>query len=161
MERKLERDSSGDSKTGVIPFAVVRQYSGLEVLQQVKDGRLPMAPISDVIPIDLRDLEFGRATIVSTPNEKFYNTMGIVHGGYAMTLLDTCMGLAIYTTLSVKPIKAETGPLRAVGHAVHTGTRTATAEGRLIDEEGRLYAHGTTTCFLFPVDDAPAPLMRS
>jgi uncharacterized protein (TIGR00369 family) len=175
MERNVERDSSANSKTGVIPFAVVRQYSGLEVLQQVKDGRLPMAPISDVIPIDLRDLEFGRATIVSTPNKRFYNTIGIVHGGYAMTLLDTCMGLAIYTTLSsgigyttietkvnfVKPIKAETGPLRAVGHAVHTGTRTATAEGRLIDEEGRLYAHGTTTCFLFPADDAPAPLRRS
>jgi len=100
--------------------------------------------------------------------------MGIVHGGYAMTLLDTCMGVAIYTTLSsgvgyttietkvnfVKPITAETGLLRAVGHAVHSGTRTATAEGRLVDEEGKLYAHGTTTCFLFPLEDAPGPLRR-
>ncbi len=119
-------------------------------------------------------MEFGRATIVTTPNERFYNTMGIVHGGYAMTLLDTCMGVAIYTTLSsgvgyttietkvnfVKPITAETGLLRAVGHAVHSGTRTATAEGRLVDEEGKLYAHGTTTCFLFPLEDAPGPLRR-
>jgi uncharacterized protein (TIGR00369 family) len=175
MEKNVEPDASASSKTGVIPFVVMRQYSGLEVLQQVKDGRLPLAPISDVIPFDLRDMEFGRATIVSTPNEKFYNTMGIAHGGYAMTLLDSCMGVAIYTTLSsgigytsietkvnfVKPIKAETGLLRAVGHAVHTGTRTATAEGRLIDEEGKLYAHGTTTCFLFPLDDAPGPLRRS
>jgi uncharacterized protein (TIGR00369 family) len=91
-----------------------------------------------------------------------------------MTLLDTCMGVAIYTTLSsgvgyttietkvnfVKPIIAETGRLRAVGHAVHSGTRTATAEGRLVDEEGKLYAHGTTTCFLFPLEDAPGPLRR-
>jgi uncharacterized protein (TIGR00369 family) len=153
----------------------MRQHSGLEVLQLVKEGRLRLPPISDAIPFDLRDFEFGRATIVSTPNEKFHNTMGIMHGGYAMTLLDSCMGVAIYTTLSsgigyttietkvnfVKPITTETQLLRAVGHAVHIGTRTATAEGRLIDEEGKLYAHGTTTCFLFPLDDAPGPLRRS
>src|SRR5260370_2676128 len=94
-------------------------------------------------------MEFGRATIVTTPNERFYNTMGIVHGGYAMTLLDTCMGVAIYTTLSsgvgyttietkvnfVKPITAETALLRAVGHAVHSGNRTATSAGSVVDEE--------------------------
>jgi uncharacterized protein (TIGR00369 family) len=82
--------------------------------------------------------------------------------------------VAIYTTLSsgigyttietkvnfVKPITVETRLLRAVGHAVHTGTRTGTAEGRLVDEEGNLYAHGTTTCFLFPLKDAPGPLRR-
>jgi len=174
MVRNVQRDSSAKPKTGVIPFAVMRQYSGLEVLRQVKNGQLPPPPIRDVIPFDLWDMEFGRATIVTTPNERFYNTMGIVHGGYAMTLLDTCMGVAIYTTLSsgvgyttietkvnfVKPITAETGLLRAVGHAVHSGTRTATAEGRLVDEEGKLYAHGTTTCFLFPLEDAPGPLRR-
>jgi uncharacterized protein (TIGR00369 family) len=175
MEKTVEGDWSGNFRTGVIPFAVMRQHSGLDVLQLVKEGRLPLPRISDVIPFDLKDFEFGRATIVSMPNEKFHNTMGIMHGGYAMTLLDSCMGVAVYTTLSsgigyttietkvnfVKPITSETGPLRAVGHAVHTGARTATAEGRLIDEEGKLYAHGTTTCFLFPLDDAPGPLRRS
>ena len=175
MEKTAERGSSGNFRTGVIPFAVMRQHSGLEILQLVKEGRFPLPRMSEVIPFDLRDFEFGRATIVSTPNEKFHNTMGIMHGGYAMTLLDSSMGVAIYTTLSsgigyttietkvnfVKPITTETGLLRAVGHAVHTGTRTATAEGRLIDEEGKLYAHGTTTCFLFPLDDAPGPLRRS
>ena len=175
MEKNVKGDSSGNSWTGVIPFALMRQHSGLEVLQLVKEGRLPLPPISDVIPFDLKDFEFGRATIVSRPSEKFHNTMGIMHGGYAMTLLDSCMGVAIYTTLSsgigyttietkvnfVKPITTETELLRAVGHAVHAGTRTATAEGRLIDEEGKLYAHGTTSCFLFPLDDAPGPLRRS
>jgi uncharacterized protein (TIGR00369 family) len=144
----------------------MRRYNGLQVLQQVKEGVLPMSPMSDTIPFELMGMEFGKATLVSIPSEKFYNTMGIVHGGYAMTLLDSCMGVAIYTTLDsgigyttietkvnfVKPVTAESGLLRAVGHAVHVGTRTATAEGRLVDEEGKLYAHGTTTCFLFPLD---------
>jgi uncharacterized protein (TIGR00369 family) len=175
MEKNVEGDSSSNARTGVIPFALMRQHSGLEVLQLVKEGRLPLPPMSDMISFDLRDFEFGRATIVSTPSERYRNTMGIMHGGYAMTLLDSCMGAAIYTTLSsgigyttietkvnfVKPITTETELLRAVGHAVHAGTRTATAEGRLIDGEGKLYAHGTTTCFLFPLDDAPGPLRRS
>src|SRR5258708_22091518 len=152
----------------------MKQYSGLEGLRQVQDGQLPLPVIRNVMPFDLWDMEFGRATIITTSDERFYNTMGIVHGGYAMTLLDTCMGVAIYTTLGsgigyttietkvnfVKPITAETGLLRAVGHAVHSGTRTATAERRLVDEEGKLYAHGTTTCFLFPLEDAPGPLRR-
>jgi uncharacterized domain 1 len=173
MEKNVEGASSGSS--GVIPFALMRQHGGLEILQLVREGRLPLPPITGVIPFDLSEFEFGRATIVSTPSEKFHNTMGIMHGGYAMTLLDSCMGVAIYTTLSsgvgyttietkvnfVKPITTATELLRAVGHAVHTGARTATAEGRLIDEEGKLYAHGTSTCFLFPLDDAPGPLRRS
>jgi len=75
MVRNVDRDSSAKPKTGVIPFAVMRKYSGLEVLRQVKDGQLPPPPIRDVIPFDLWDMEFGRATIVTTPNERFYNTM--------------------------------------------------------------------------------------
>lgn len=174
MERNIDRGSSAKSKTGVIPFQIMQHHSGLEVLQRMKDGLLPAPAMSDVFRFKLGDFEFGKATLVSTPRAEFNNTMGIMHGGYAMTLLDSCMGVAIYTTLSsgfgyttietkvnfVKPITAETGLLRAVGHAVHTGTRTATAEGRLIDGEGKLYAHGTTTCFLFPLDGAPGPLRR-
>ena len=174
MERNVDPGSSADVKVGVIPFAVMQRHNGLEVLHQLKKGLLPRSPMSEVIPFELTDIEFGKATLVSTPSEKFYNTLGIVHGGYALTLLDSSMGLAIYTTLSfgigytsietkvnfVKPVTVKTGPLRAVGHAVHTGTRTATAEGRLVDEEGELYAHGTTTCFLYPLENAPEPLRR-
>jgi uncharacterized protein (TIGR00369 family) len=174
MERSVDPGSSANFKVGVIPFAVMQRHNGLEVLHQVKKGLLPRPAMSEVIPFELMDIEFGKATLISTPSEKFYNTLGIVHGGYAMTLLDSCMGVAIYTTLSsgigyttietkvnfVKPVTVERGLLRAVGHAVHTGTRTGTAEGRLVDEEGNLYAHGTTTCFLFPLKDAPGPLRR-
>ena len=174
MEKNVEWGSSAQSGTGIIPFKVMQQYSGLDVLRQMKDGLLLPPAMSDVIPFKLLDLEFGKATLMSRPSEKFYNTAGIVHGGYSMTLLDSCMGVAIYTTLSsgigytsietkvnfVKPVVAGTGLLRAIGHAVHTGTRTATAEGRLVDEEGKLYAHGTTTCFLFPLNEAPESLRR-
>jgi uncharacterized protein (TIGR00369 family) len=171
MDRNVDLGSSVKRQTGFIPVEVMERYSGLEVLHRVKNGLLPKAPISEVIPFELTDIEFGKVTVVSTPSEKFYNTMGIAHGGYAMTLLDTCMGVAVYTTLSsgvgytsietkvnfVKPVTAQTGPLRAIGHAVHLGTRTATAEGRLVDSEGKLYAHGTTTCFLYPLSDSPLP----
>jgi uncharacterized protein (TIGR00369 family) len=174
MERDVDSGSSANFKVGVIPFAVMQRHNGLEVLHQLKRGQLPRSPMSEVIAFELTDIEFGKAILVSTPSEKFYNALGIVHGGYALTLLDSCMGLAIYTTLSsgighttietkvnfVKPVSVKTGPLRAVGHAVHTGTRTATAEGRLVDEEGELYAHGTTTCFLYPLENAPGPLPR-
>jgi uncharacterized protein (TIGR00369 family) len=165
MGKHVSQGTSSDFRIGVIPVEVIQRYTGLEVLQQLKDGLLPMPAMSEVIPFGLLDIEFGKATLVSTPSERFYNTLGIAHGGYAMTLLDSCMGVAIYTMLKsgightsietkvnfVKPITAETGRLRAVGHAVHTGRQTATAEGRLVDEQGKLYAHGTTTCFLFPV----------
>jgi uncharacterized protein (TIGR00369 family) len=175
MEKNVDGGSSGKSMTGIIPFKIMQQHGGLEVLRRMKDGLLPKPAMSDVIPFQLMDIEFGKATLVSRPSEKFYNTAGIVHGGYAMTLLDSCMGVAIYTTLSsgigytsietkvnfVKPVVAETGLLRAIGHAVHTGTRTATAEGRLVDEAGKLYAHGTTTCFLFQLDDVPESLRRA
>src|SRR5260221_8311789 len=100
MVRNVDRDSSAKPKTGVIPFAVMRKYSGLEVLRQGKDGQLPPPPIRDVIPFDFWDMEFGRANIVNTPNERFYNTMGIVHRGYWMTLVGTFMGGAIFTNLS-------------------------------------------------------------
>src|SRR5260370_20295722 len=99
MVRNVERDSSVKSKTGVIPFAVMQQYSGLEVLRQGKDGQLPLPAIRDVITFDLWDMEFGRANIITTPDERFYNTIGLVHGGYAMTLFGNCIGGGIYTTL--------------------------------------------------------------
>jgi uncharacterized protein (TIGR00369 family) len=97
-----------------------------------------------------------------TPGERHYNPIGVVHGGLAMTLLDSCMGCAVqthmpagssYTTLEaktnlVRAITSETGKLRAIGRTLHVGKRMATAEGRLEDASGKLYAHATTTCIV-------------
>ena len=99
----------------------------------------------------------------SNPAEYHYNPIGVVHGGLAATLLDSAMGCAVhstlpagagYTTLEIKvnyirPMSAETGEVRCEANIIHAGGRTATAEGKVLDQEGKLYAHGTTTCMIF------------
>src|SRR5260370_33205764 len=107
----------------------MREKAGLQILEDVRDGRLPRPPMAAVIPMQIADVEFGRVVLISEASEQFYNGIGIVHGGYHLTLLDSCMGLAIYSTLSpglgqtsietkvnfVKPVTADTGPLKAIG----------------------------------------------
>src|SRR3984957_2937961 len=118
---------SKKNKIGVLPPEIVAQFSGLEVLQRVARGELPRPAMSEIIPFRLIEVAAGRVVFESTPTERFYNTAGIVHGGYAMTLLDTCMGIATYSTLGpatrytsietkvnfVRPITADTGTMKA------------------------------------------------
>ena len=151
---------------GLLPPAIVRENTGLQVLEAMRDGHLPLPPMAAVIPMQIAEVAFGRVVLACEAAERFYNAMGIVHGGYHLTVLDSCMGLAIYSTLGtglgqtsietkvnfVRPVTAATGPLRVIGTALHTGSRTATAEGKIVDAGGKLFAHGTTTCFLFPVN---------
>ena len=153
------------AKTGLLPPAIVREKTGLEILQAMRDGQLPLPPMTAVIPMRIAEVALGRVVLACEAEEQFYNAMGIVHGGYHLTVLDSCMGLAIYSTLGpglgqtsietkvnfVRPVTVATGPLRVIGTSLHTGSRTGTAEGKLVDGAGKLYAHGTTTCFLFPV----------
>jgi uncharacterized protein (TIGR00369 family) len=157
-------DGSQVNKTGILPPEIISQFSGLEVLQKMVNGELPYPAISEIMPLRLTEVAPGRVVFESTPSESYYNTAGIAHGGYAMTLLDSSMGIAVYSTLGpgirymtietkvnfVRPITVATGRLRAIGTAVHTGKRTGTGEGRLVDNAGDLYAHGTTTIFLMP-----------
>jgi uncharacterized protein (TIGR00369 family) len=111
----------------------------------------------------LAELEEGRAVFTVEPAEYHYNPIGVVHGGLAATLLDSAMGCAVhstlpagagYTTLEVKvnfvrPLTAETGEVRCEAEVIHVGGRTATAEGKVLDASGKLYAHATTTCIIF------------
>jgi uncharacterized protein (TIGR00369 family) len=137
--------------------------SGLEYLQKIVAGELPRPPIGALMNFNLTELSEGRAVFTVEPAEYHYNPIGVVHGGLAATLLDSAMGCAVhsmlpkgarYTTLEIKvnyirPITAETGRLRCEAKMIHVGGRTATAEGRVIDDSGKLYAHGTTTCIVF------------
>jgi len=139
-----------------------RSLSGIEFLRAIRDRRLPSPPIAMLLGFDLVEVEPGHAVFEVTPGERHYNPIGVVHGGLAMTLLDSCMGCAVqsvmpagsgYTTLEaktnlVRAITAETGKLRAIGKTLHVGKRMATAEGRLEDAAGKLYAHATTTCMV-------------
>ena len=136
--------------------------SGIDFLRALRDGRLPPPPIAQLLGFTLVEVEPGHAVFEAVPAEQHYNPIGVVHGGLAMTLLDSAMGCAVqthmqagggYTTLEaktnlVRAITAKTGLLRAVGKALHVGGRVATAEGRLIDNAGKLYAHATTTCMV-------------
>jgi uncharacterized protein (TIGR00369 family) len=139
-----------------------RSLCGLEFLRAIRDRKLPSPPIAMLLGFDLVEVEPGRVVFEITPGERHYNPIGVVHGGLAMTLLDSCMGCAVqthmpagggYTTLEaktnlVRAITSETGRLRAIGETLHVGKRMATAEGRLEDAAGKLYAHATTTCMV-------------
>ena len=139
-----------------------RGMKGIDFLRAIRDGRLPPPPIAVLLGFDLVEVEPGHAVFEITPGERHYNPIGVVHGGLAMTLLDSCMGCAVqthmpagsgYTTLEaktnlVRAITSETGKLRAIGRTLHVGKRMATAEGRLEDASGKLYAHATTTCIV-------------
>ena len=139
-----------------------RAMPGIEFLRAIRHGRLPAPPIARLLGCELVEVEPGLAVFELTPGEQHYNPIGVVHGGVAMTLLDSAMGCAVqtempagggYTTLEaktnlVRPISSATGRVRAIGKLVHLGTRVATAQGRLEDEQRKLYAHATTTCLI-------------
>ncbi|HTM60853.1 MAG TPA: PaaI family thioesterase [Burkholderiales bacterium] len=139
-----------------------RTMAGIDFLRAMRDGKLPPPPIAQLMGFRLTEVEPGHAVFEITPGEQHYNPIGVVHGGLAMTLLDSAMGVCIhtklpagtgYTTLEaktnlVRAITDKTGRLRAIGKVVHFGNRIATAEGRLEDAAGKLYAHATTTCIV-------------
>jgi uncharacterized protein (TIGR00369 family) len=139
-----------------------RQMSGLDYLQAIVAGRFPAPPISRVLGFALVEAGEGRAVFEVQPGEKHYNPIGLVHGGLLATVLDSAMGCAIhstlpagtgYSTLEIKvnftrPALKETGLLRCEAVIVHRGKQTATAQGSVRDQDGRLYAHGSTTCLL-------------
>lgn len=140
-----------------------KEMSGLEFVQGLADRTLPLNTIAQTLGYDVTEAERGRVVISAEPRDIHLNPAGTVHGGFSATLLDSCMGLAIQSTLEkgagsttlefkislVRPITPDTGEIRAEGVVLTTGRRVGTAEGRITDRNGRLLAHGTTTCLVF------------
>jgi uncharacterized protein (TIGR00369 family) len=140
-----------------------RTMSGMEYLRAIQGGVFPPPPMASLMGMELVSVDEGRAVFAVQPAEYHYNPIGVVHGGLASTLLDSAMGCAVhtmlpagagYTTLDltvnlVRPLTHETGRVLCTGSVIHVGGRIATAEGRITDEAGKLYAHGTTTCMIF------------
>lgn len=136
--------------------------TGIAFLQSLANGEIPQPPMARTLDFDLTGVGEGTATFTCTPSEFHYNPIGVVHGGLAATLLDSAMGCAVmtalgpgeaYTTLELKvnltrAITATTGELTCTATVVHRGSRVATAEGRITDGAGKLYAHGSTTCLV-------------
>lgn len=145
------------------PLDILRQISGLEFLNALVDGRLPQAPMGDTLAFYLESVEYGAAVFVGNPTAEHFNPVGTVHGGYAATLLDSCFGCAVQSTLApgigfttmelkvnlLRPITEKTGTIRAHGKIVHVGRRSGIAEGRIVDTNDKLLAHGTSTCMIF------------
>ena len=144
-------------------LAAAAGLTGLEFMSSVFEGRLPPPPIMSTMGITGGKVEEGKAVFFGEAGEHLYNPIGVVHGGFAMTILDSAMGCAVHTTLAagerytsletkvnfVRAITAETGPVRCEGVVVYRGGRVATAEGKLIAEKsGKLLAHGTSTCLV-------------
>jgi uncharacterized protein (TIGR00369 family) len=140
-----------------------KDMTGLEFVQAMIDGTLPHNSMADTLGYRIVEAEKGKVVITAVPKDSHLNPAGTVHGGLAGTLLDSCMGLAVQTTLDkgvgsttlefkisfVRPITPETGLVRAEGSIVAVGRRVGTAEGRVTDANGRLLVHGTTTCLIF------------
>ena len=140
-----------------------KDMSGLEFVQRLADGTLPLNTLARTLGYDVTEAASGRIVVTAEPRDIHLNPAGTVHGGFAATLLDSCMGLAVQSTLEqgvgqttlefkvslVRPITPETGVIRAEGVVLSRGRRVGTAEGRITDGKGRLLAHGTTTCLIF------------
>jgi uncharacterized protein (TIGR00369 family) len=149
---------------GTVSPERLKTMSGLEFVKGLADGSLPLNTIAQTLGYDVVEAESGRVAIMLDPSGAHLNPWGTVHGGLTATLLDSCMGLAIQSVLEkgvvsttlefkislVRAITLETGQIRAEGKVLNCGRRVGMAEGRLTDAGGRLLAHGTTTCLIFP-----------
>ena len=146
----------------VVPQAAAGR-PGLEVLKEIFAGRLPAPPIGNLMGFTGTHVEPGKAVFEGDTGEYLYNPIGVVHGGCAMTLLDSAMGVAVHSTLAageryttletkvnfVRPILLDTGRVRCEGSVIHRGGTVATAEGKVFAvDSGKLLAHGTTTCLI-------------
>ena len=154
------------------PQEQVAGRSGMEVFEAIFAGELPPAPIGDTLDFVPIHMAPGEAVFQGRPQRRHYNPLGTVHGGWFATLLDSAVGCAIhatlpagkgYTTLELKvnmvrPLNDGVPLVRAEGKVIHAGRQVATAEGRIVGPDGKLYAHATTTCLIF---DHPGVAARS
>jgi uncharacterized protein (TIGR00369 family) len=154
---------AADKTYGTEPAERQREMSGLQFVQGLVNGTLPLNTIAETLGYDIVEVQNGRVVVTAEPKGIHLNPAGTVHGGLAATMLDSCMGLAIQSTLEkgigsttlefkisfVRPITPETGPIKAEGNVISSGRRVGSAEGRVTDSKGRLLVHGTTTCLIF------------
>jgi len=151
------------SPVGVSRAEQVAGMRGLQVFEAMMAGHVPRAPITETLDFMLIAASHGRAVFQGRPLPRHYNPLGTVHGGWFATLLDSAVACAVHSTLPagkayttaelkiniVRPLTDKVPLVRAVGSIIHVGSRMATAEGRLTGPDGKLYAHASTTCFIF------------
>jgi uncharacterized protein (TIGR00369 family) len=140
-----------------------KTMTGLDYLRAIERGDIPPPPIAKLLGFRLKRVDLGEAVFELEPGEHHYNPIGMVHGGVASTVLDSAMGCAVHSTLPagtgystielkinfIRPLSSKTGKVLCEARVIHTGGRIATAEGKLVDKDSKLYAHATTTCIIF------------
>lgn len=140
----------------------IKNLSGLQIMQEMCNGNLPMPSMATTIPMKPTLIESGQVTFEVQADQHHLNPLGGVHGGFAATVLDTVTGCAIHTVLEAgagygtidlnikvcRPIP-QNRPLTAIGQLINTSKNLAISEGKIIDEDGKLYAHATATCMIF------------
>ena len=165
MQAVKSRMLAGGGVPGISRPDQVAGKSGLQIMQSMLMGELPYPYIAETLDFGLVSVEEGCTTFQGTPQLMHYNPLGSVHGGWFATLLDSALGCAVHTALpagrgyttaelSVNIVRAatlKTGPLRAIARVIHCGRQLATAEGRIVGPDGKIYAHGTTTCLVFEI----------
>ena len=138
---------------------------GIELLRGIRDGSIPAPPLAHALDFGIHSVEEGHVVFEAEVKEYYYNPGGVVHGGVITTLLDSAMGSALLTHLDagvgygtvqlnvhmVRPVLLSTGTVQAIATTVHVGRSIGTVEARLVDLKGKLYAHGTCTCSIFPL----------
>ncbi|MBM2765029.1 PaaI family thioesterase [Burkholderia anthina] len=153
---------------GIVTRDVLLSEDGLTFMKGLLDGRHPYPPFADMIEIEFSEIDVGHAVFIGRPTPRFFNPIGSIQGGWAATILDAAMGFATHATLKigegwttiemkinyVRPVLPASGLVRCEGKVIHRGGRIATADGRLLDEQGKLLAHGSETCMIFPAEVA-------
>ena len=153
----------GSAQYGLIERATLETLDGLTLIQRMAAGELPGPSMAQTLNFWMETVERGRVVFRGEPRAGFFNPLGTVHGGWCATLLDSCMGCAVHTTLGVgvgyttieiktnfvRALTLDSGPVDAEGTVTHSGRRIALAEGRITDTQGRLIATGSTSCLIF------------
>ncbi len=166
-EPAIKSEASARTKTfawddPMLDVEAARSLSGFEFLTKMMEGEVPVPPVMKMIGFRLLKVERGTVAFQYDPHESHYNPIGSVHGGILTTVLDSVMGCCIHTTLPmgvgyttlevkvnfVRAVSAQTGVMRCEGSLIHSGSRVATSEARIVDKQGKLYAHANTTCLI-------------
>lgn len=148
------------SETGTIPPEDVSRHTGLELMQRMVDGHYPSPPMAKQMNFRLEEVSEGRAVFRGAPGAHHLNPAGVIHGGWAATILDSALGCAVQTTMGIgetyttaefkvnliRRITPETGEVICEGRVIHKGRSLAVSEATLKDSQGRLLAMGTETC---------------
>jgi uncharacterized protein (TIGR00369 family) len=160
------RTDEAPRKVGVVTRETLVSEDGMSFLRGMLEGRHPCAPYADTMGMELVEVDEGRVVFVGRPSARYLNPVGTIQGGWAGTILDGAMAHAVHTSLKageayttlemkisfVRPVLPSTGAVRCEGNLIHRGRRTATSEGRLFDEHGKLLAHGSETCIILPAE---------